>query len=82
VFLFRRVGRMGPLGIAFMAFRLWQRLSPRQKDAIRRRLGALVTQGRQRRSSSAAAAPSTMSRVGSATAPDEEIPRSFEQKPA
>jgi hypothetical protein len=77
VFLFRigRFGRLGPLGMVFMAYRLWRRLSPRQKEALRGHARNLVTQVRQARAPRAASTPSTMARVGSATAPEEEIPR-------
>ena len=39
MFLFaaRRFGRMGPLGIAYTGYRLWRRLSPQQKQALRAR---------------------------------------------
>jgi hypothetical protein len=80
VFLFRagRFGRMGPLGMAFMGYRVWRRLSPQQKASIRQRVSDVA--GHVSPGSSAprpvAGAPSTMSRVGSATAPNEEIPPS------
>jgi hypothetical protein len=71
------MGRIGPLGIAFMGYRLWRRLSPRQKAAIRHRISTLVPRAKQGAAGSEkAAAPSTMSRVGTATAPNEEIPLS------
>lgn len=75
LFRFARFGRMGPLGMAFMAYRMWRRLSPQQKAAIRRGVGGVAAgitrRGRVR--TPATAAPSTMSRVGSATAPSEEV---------
>jgi hypothetical protein len=39
MFLFglRRFGRLGPLGLAYTAYRLWRRLSPQQRQAVRRR---------------------------------------------
>jgi hypothetical protein len=77
MFLFR-VGRLGPLWVLLVAYRLWRRLSPEQKAAIGRRVARGA--GRPMRGGSAsgrtADAPSTMARVGSATAPDEEIPPS------
>jgi hypothetical protein len=80
VFLFRvgRFGRLGPWWFAFLAYRMWRRLSPQQKAAIRARVGGVVGQVRRARTNRAAmtAVPSTMSRVGSATAPREEIPPS------
>lgn len=80
VFLFRlaRVGRMGPMGLAFTGYQLWRRLSPQQKAAIRSRAGVLVRRARDRRrdagAADAGAARSVSSRVGAATAPQEENP--------
>jgi len=44
MFLLRgsKFGRLGPLGIAFTGYRLWQRLSPSQKVALRSRAQGLV----------------------------------------
>jgi len=44
----RRFGRMGPLGIAYTAYRLWRRLSPAQKQALRARAAALTGEARSR----------------------------------
>lgn len=37
-----KFGRLGPLGIAFTGYRLWQRLSPSQKASLRSRAQGLV----------------------------------------
>jgi len=44
MFLFgaRRFGRMGPLGLAYTGYRLWRRLSPEQKRAIKARASNLT----------------------------------------
>jgi hypothetical protein len=59
-----------------MGYRMWRRLSPQQKAAIRQRVTGAAQQVRRGRTArgTVTAEPSTMSRVGSATAPDEEIP--------
>lgn len=48
MFLFgtRRFGRIGPLGIAYTGYRLWRRLSPEQKQALRARAVALAHHAR------------------------------------
>ena len=48
MFLFgaRRFGRMGPIGIADAGYRLWRRLSPEQKHALRARALAIVHRAR------------------------------------
>jgi hypothetical protein len=48
MFLFgaRRFGRLGPLGIAYTGYRLWRRLSPEQKQALRARALALSERAR------------------------------------
>jgi hypothetical protein len=48
MFLFAalRFGRMGPLGIAYTGYRLWRRLSPEQKQALRARAVALAHRAR------------------------------------
>ena len=92
VFLFggvRRFGGMGPLGLAFMGYRLWRRLSVQQKSAIRERAGSAV--GKLRRSTLShqhtaapvntppprkkdyTAAHAVAANAGAATAPTEEI---------
>lgn len=80
VFLFRlsRVGRLGPLGIALTGYQLWRRLSPKQREAIRKRGGELVTRARRRNNAppSGAIDRSAAARVGAATAPQEETPHS------
>jgi hypothetical protein len=46
VFLFggvRRFKGLGPLGLAFMGYRLWRRLSAQQKSAIRERAGSAAS---------------------------------------
>ena len=51
MFLFggvRRFRGMGPLGVAFMGYRLWRRLSVQQKSAIRQRAGSAVSKLRHR----------------------------------
>ncbi|HET7136758.1 MAG TPA: hypothetical protein VFI04_00240 [Gaiellaceae bacterium] len=77
MFLLRvgRFGRIGPLGLAYTGYRMWRRLSPQQKAAIRRRVGGVAGRVRRGRSSGGPGgqAPATMSRVGVATAPSEEI---------
>jgi hypothetical protein len=52
MFLFgmRRFGRMGPLGLLFTAYRLWRRLSPQQKQALRAH-GARLGRNMRRRGS-------------------------------
>jgi hypothetical protein len=84
VFLFRvgRFGRMGPLGMAFMGYQMWRRLSPQHKAAIGKRVSAIAGQirrGRDARRPEETSASSTMARVGSATAPGEEIPPTGQQ---
>jgi hypothetical protein len=79
MFLFRarRFG-FGPLGLAYAAYRLWRRLTPHQRAAIRTRAGSLL--GRARAASStrltpfADVDPTSAERVGAATAPTEENP--------
>ena len=92
MFLFggvRRFRGMGPLGVAFMGYRLWRRLSVQQKAAIRERAGGVV--GKLRRSTSSqqhtvqptvtapprgqddTAARTVAANAGAATAPIEEI---------
>jgi hypothetical protein len=45
----RRFGRMGPLSLAFAGYRMWQRLSPQQKQAVRARATQVAAQLRSRR---------------------------------
>lgn len=73
--LFRlgRFGRMTPLGLALTGYRVWRRLSPQQKAAIRRRVRGVTGRARRGGSAREPVTAATMSRVGSATAPDEEI---------
>ena len=92
MFLFggvRRFRGIGPLGVAFMGYRLWRRLSVQQKTAIREGAGGDV--GRLRRSTSSqqhtvqptvtappreqtdTAARTVAASAGAATAPTEEI---------
>lgn len=42
LFGFRRFGRLGPLGVAYAGYRLWRRLSPAQKQALRARTVAIA----------------------------------------
>jgi hypothetical protein len=66
---------MGPLGIALTGYQLWRRLSPKQKAAIRSWAGTIVTRMRSAVASRrAVSARATASRVGAATAPQEENP--------
>lgn len=75
MFLFRRLGRVGPVGIAFTAYQLWRRLSPRQRAALRGRAGTLVAQTRGRRGArTPAEVKPSASQVGAATASPEENP--------
>jgi hypothetical protein len=78
VFLFRlgRLGRMGPLGIAFTGYQLWRRLSPQQRAALKQRGSGFVAQAKKRRAGGPRLTdtPSVISRVGAATAPAGENP--------
>ena len=46
MFLSRLFRPFGPLGLAFMAYRLWRRLSPQQKAALKERVRRLTTRMR------------------------------------
>src|SRR4026207_2056322 len=43
MFLPRLFRPFGPLGLAFLAYRFWRRLSPPQKAALKERLSALTS---------------------------------------
>ena len=73
MFLFggvRRFRGMGPLGVAFMGYRLWRRLSVQQKSAIRQRAGSAVSKLRHRSVSEEHADGAI---TGAANSPVEEI---------
>lgn len=79
MFLFRarRFG-FGPVGLAYAGYRVWRRLTPQQKAAIRARGAGLLTRARgaaTRRSTPVADVDRfSAERVGAATAPNEENP--------
>jgi hypothetical protein len=83
LFRLRRFGRLGPLGLAYTAYRLWRRLTPAQKATLRGHASGVAgrVRGRQRPGAfvpaegehgSANLDPS--GQIGAATAPAEEIP--------
>jgi hypothetical protein len=76
VFVFgaRRLGRMGPLGLAFTAYRLWRRLSPQQKQAIRGHATRLVGTMRNRSSGLRRPTPNGPGGIGEAGARDDVVP--------
>jgi hypothetical protein len=47
MFLPRLFRPFGPLGLAFLAYRFWRRLSPEQKADLRERLRGLITRLRR-----------------------------------
>jgi hypothetical protein len=70
--LARRFGRLGPLGIAYTGYRLWRRLSPEQKQALRARALALSERARGMRRNATNRLHTTSGRIGDSMAEPEQ----------